>query len=142
VTKVWAILLLALTASAHAPASPKLPSLKEFNCLVKNIYYEARGESVAGKIAVGIVTMNRLRHIDYPDTICKVVYQSKQFSWTNTPMKKHKINAEEWQQSINAATAAFNSTKVFPATHYHNLTVRPAWGLRRIAQIGKHIFYV
>ena len=136
------MLLLALSASAHSPASPKLPSLKEFNCLVKNIYYEARGEPLVGKVAVGIVTMNRVRHIDYPDTICKVVYQSKQFSWTNVPMKKHKINTEEWQQSINAATAAFNSTKVFPATHYHNLTVRPAWGLRRIAQIGKHIFYV
>ena len=141
-TKLWAIFLLALSASVHAPAAPKLPSLKEFNCLVKNIYYEARGESLAGKVAVGIVTMNRVRHIDYPDTICKVVYQSKQFSWTNVPMKKHKINTEEWQQSINAATAAFNSTKVFSATHYHNLTVRPAWGLRRIAQIGKHIFYV
>ena len=140
--KVWALLLLALTISAHAPAAPKMPSIKEFNCLVKNIYYEARGESAAGKKAVGIVTMNRVRHDNYPKTICKVVYQRKQFSWTNKPMKKHEINKVEWQQSINAATAAYNSKKNFPATHYHNLTVSPAWGLKKLIKIGNHIFYV
>lgn len=140
--KLWAILLLALSISAHAPAAPKLPSIKEFNCLVKNIHMESRGESAEGKEAVGLVTMNRVRHENYPKTICKVVYQRKQFSWTNKPIKSGIINVEEWQQSINAATAAYNSKSTFPATHYHNLTVHPAWGLRRLIQIGRHIFYV
>ena len=140
--KILAVLLLALSASVQAPPSPKLPKLSEFNCLVKNIYYEARGESAEGKKAVGIVTMNRVRSLNYPKTICEVVYQRKQFSWTNKRMKKHKINEDEWQKSINAATAAYNTVESFDATHYHNLTVSPRWGLKKLIKIGNHRFYV
>lgn len=134
--------LLALTLlSANTPAAPKLPSKKEFTCLVKNVYHEARGESPQGKQAVAKVTLNRLKHRDYPKSICGVVYQKRQFSWTINPSKA-KINREDWLDSINAATKAYNSTKAFPATHYHNFTVNPKWGLKKIAVIGNHIFYI
>ena len=86
--------------------------------------------------------MNRVRSLNYPKTICEVVYQRKQFSWTNKRMKKHKINEDEWQKSINAATAAYNTVEPFEATHYHNLTVSPRWGLKKLIKIGNHIFYV
>lgn len=139
--KMLAASLLAISFSANAPAAPKLPSVKEFNCLVKNIYHEARGESYKGQKAVGLVTLNRVRDSRYPDTICKVVYQPWQFSWTTNYVSK-KINRKEWQQAINAATAAYNSTSRFRATHYHNLTVSPNWNLKKIAKIGNHIFYM
>ena len=34
----------------------------ELLCLAKNIYYEARGEPLQGKIAVAQVTLNRVTH--------------------------------------------------------------------------------
>ncbi len=52
------------------------------NCLAMNIYHEARGESVEGQRAVGLVTLHRVLARSYPDDICSVVYQPKQFSWT------------------------------------------------------------
>lgn len=139
--KIWATLLLALTIPAYAPAAPKLPNLKEFNCLVKNIYHEARGETKAGRVAVGLVTMNRLRDPRYPNTICKVVYQPGQFSWTADYKSSKKVNHNEWQLAVNAATAAYNSVSSFRATHFHNTSVNPKWKLTRIAKIGNHIFY-
>ena len=51
--------------------------INQMHCLATNIYHEARGESFAGKVAVGNVTLNRVNHIKYPDTICDVVYQAR-----------------------------------------------------------------
>ena len=51
-------------------------------CLALNIYYEARGQAVTDQQAVGHVTLNRVKSPKWPKTICSVVHQSGQFSWT------------------------------------------------------------
>jgi len=53
----------------------------EMHCLAKNIYFEARGETLEGKIAVANVTMNRVASSNYPNTLCGVVYQAKYSKW-------------------------------------------------------------
>ena len=45
-------------------------------CLAMAIYYEARGESEKGQIAVAQVIMNRVKSRKYPGSICNVVYQN------------------------------------------------------------------
>jgi len=51
-------------------------------CLATNIYHEARGESTVGKIAVGLVVLNRVENRKWPDSICEVVYEGpKRESW-------------------------------------------------------------
>lgn len=141
--KVLVACLLAFSFSANAPAAPNIPSLKEFNCLVRNISHEARGQPQAGKEAVGLVTMNRLRDPRYPNTICKVVYQPGQFSWTTDNTISKKVSSHEWQLAINAATAAYNSVSGFRATHFHNDLVKPYWAKKAkiVAFIGNHTFY-
>jgi spore germination cell wall hydrolase CwlJ-like protein len=54
----------------------------ELGCLVANIYHEARGEDALGQAAVAHVTLNRVRSPSYSDTVCGVVWQPGQFSWT------------------------------------------------------------
>ncbi|HIE75488.1 MAG TPA: cell wall hydrolase, partial [Gammaproteobacteria bacterium] len=54
----------------------------EVGCLALNIYHEARGESHDGQVAVAAVTLNRMQSASYPDTVCGVVWQPHQFSWT------------------------------------------------------------
>ncbi len=44
------------------------------------IYCEAQSEIYRGKLAVGIVVMNRVRSGKYPDTVKEVIYQKCQFS--------------------------------------------------------------
>ena len=55
---------------------PKEVSQKDLRCMAENIYYEAGGESYTGKLAVGHVVLNRKRDHRYPNSVCKVVYQS------------------------------------------------------------------
>ena len=58
--------------------------------LALNIYHEARGEGVMGKIAVAVVTLNRVGNDDFPDTIKEVITQHKQFSWYNKNKRSKK----------------------------------------------------
>lgn len=53
----------------------------ELDCLAKNIYHEARGESLQGKMAVANVTLNRVHSDKFPDTVCKVVHQAVYSTW-------------------------------------------------------------
>lgn len=125
-----------------APAHSTKADL-EFACLIHNVYHEARGESRKGKLAVALVTLNRVDNKNYPNSICGVVFQKYQFSWTIN-WKGSKIEPKQWQASKEAAFEAYMNRKAlgnFTATHYHNLTVRPKWGLKRITRIDNHIFY-
>lgn len=55
---------------------------RQLKCLVDNIYHEARGEGKKGMRLVADTTINRVLSDSFPDTICSVVYQDGQFSWT------------------------------------------------------------
>ena len=72
-------------------------------CLALNIYHESRNQSVAGQVAVGETTMNRVAHKHYPNNVCDVVYQkgkkSCAFSWTcdDKPDKPYEKSA--WEKS-------------------------------------------
>lgn len=124
-------------------SQPVLSLTPEFDCLARNVYYEARAEPRAGKLAVALVTLNRTEDKRYPKSICGVVYQKHQFSWTKN-YSRTKLNARQWQESKDAAMEAFMNRRIlgkFNATHFHNTSVSPNWGLTKVAKINNHIFY-
>jgi spore germination cell wall hydrolase CwlJ-like protein len=132
----------------------------EFICLVENIYFESKGESMRGKIAVGVVTLNRLKDPRYPKTICEVVKQGPvreswktrqdstlaadqrlynpirhrcQFSWWCDGYKERIKYDENWIDSVRAAKSALTGKYddlVDGATHYHAVYVTPEWANR------------
>jgi spore germination cell wall hydrolase CwlJ-like protein len=120
----------------------------ELNCLAENIYHEAAGESLAGKMAVGLVTLNRVRSGKFAKTICGVVNQrvggSCQFSWRCEP-KLVTRNNQQWRDSWRIATylmtiPAFDITA--GATYFHNQSVKPNWkNLNKTGRIDNHTFY-
>lgn len=129
---------------------------KEVNCLAKNIYYESRGEPSEGMVAVGVVTLNRVDHPQFPDTICDVVNQrtkSKegkvvcQFSWACMKMKGPKETDPIWLESLVIARDLLLGKykdfqlKYVNAFFFHNVSINPGWNLRKVARIGSHIFY-
>ena len=137
------LLMLAWLGLNCSNVSAKLP--KELECLTRNVYYESGNQSYKGKLAVALVTLNRVNHPNYPDTICKVVYQPMQFSWTkDSKLLATKVNNQQWFESFLAAKEAMSGSSAlgsFSATHFHNIWVDPKWGLKRVAKIGQHIFY-
>jgi spore germination cell wall hydrolase CwlJ-like protein len=129
--KMLIALLLALSANTYG--------MSNLSCLAENIYREARGEPFIGKLAVANVTLNRVKHPDYPKSICKVVFQPYQFSWT-TDFKKPEADKE----SYAIARMAINGYTInkFDAIYFHAKYVKPHWrNTVKVATIGNHIFY-
>ena len=125
---------------------------RDRKCLAQAIYYEARSEARVGQLAVADVVLNRVRNINYPDTICGVVFQGSerrtgcQFSFTCDGSMKAALNKRLWRQSDDLAGAVLAGVRVpvsRQATHYHADYVNPPWAqtLTPTAVIGTHKFY-
>ena len=56
--------------------SPVAVNSRDLRCLARAIYFEARGESTLGILAVGRVILNRVASKAYPNSVCRVVYQN------------------------------------------------------------------
>jgi spore germination cell wall hydrolase CwlJ-like protein len=59
--------------------------------LAKNIYYEAASEPEEGKVAVGLVTINRSISGNFPTSICGVVNQKTVYTVPHTITKVHMV---------------------------------------------------
>ncbi len=122
---------------------------QEVGCLALNIYHEGRGEPPRGRAAIAQVTMNRVRSRRFPDSICAVVWQSKQFSWTRLSHRYQEVrDRRAWRDSRIIAGLFLDGARMAQlgaATHYHAVTVRPSWtrdeNCRLITAIGGHLFY-
>lgn len=126
---------------------------KQHACLTRNIYFEAAGESLEGKIAVAQVTLNRVNSGKFPHSICEVVQQKTavnekticQFSWYCENYRDKKINKAKWDESTRAANMIIferhGNKKLKTALYFHNEEVSPVWKKRRLAKIGRHTFY-
>jgi spore germination cell wall hydrolase CwlJ-like protein len=121
-------------------------------CMAQAIYYEAALEPLSGQQAVAQTILNRLRHPDFPKSVCGVVYQGAeqatgcQFSFTCDGSRERAPVEPYWSQAEAVAAAAldgFVQPAVGSATHYHADYVFPRWGpqMVKIGQIGAHIFY-
>lgn len=131
----------------------------EVACLKANIYFEARGESFKGKAAVAQVTTNRVKDANYPNSVCKTVFQPKQFSWTHQLSwgqiqrimqgKVQHLKPADKEAYYDAAMLAEKGVKyeirVLPedVLHYHATSVNPRWAssFKKYAKIGKHVYY-
>lgn len=140
-----AICLAGLLFSVSTEA--KVNSLaNELRCLTENIYYESADQSNKGKAAVGYVTMNRVKK-NFAKSICGVVYQPSQFSWTND-RKRPKIHKELWDASNVIAMSILKGKIKDPtngALFFHRWDINPKWkrnkDIKFIAQIDEHKFY-
>ena len=119
----------------------------ELGCLALNVYHEGRGESLAGQSAIAAVTMNRVRSELYPDSVCRVVWQRKQFSWTHIAARHHVVtDFDAWEQALVIARLFLDGaqiSEVGTATHYHADTVEPYWMADNepVGKVGNHYFY-
>ena len=112
----------------------------EVRCLEAAIHHEAKGESLAGKLAVGNVVLNRVAAPAFPKSVCAVVKQNKQFSWYkgNDAALHTPVSHETKLAAREAMTTKRDNVLFFHATY-----VAPKWSnrLSRRYTIGNHIFY-
>lgn len=120
---------------------------RQIQCLAENAYFEAGNQSKKGMIAVSNVVMNRAEDKRFPSTPCGVVHQRTsrvcQFSWVCEGKKKIR----DWALYEKTKRVAENvylgnyGDVTNGAKFYHATYVSPGWNMRRVKQIGAHIFY-
>ena len=115
-------------------------------CLALVVYVEARGEPLDGQLMVAEVVLNRVAIEAYPDTVCDVAFDPKQFSGLNRPVDLGKILQDTaWETSVAVAYDALSgNTLGTKATHFHNHKVLPYWvdSMDKLGVYGKHTFYI
>lgn len=162
IVMVVAAILFNFSAYAGAGADADIPKIIDENkqpelyCMAQNIFFEAGTESYMGKVAVALVTMNRVKDSRYPNTICEVVKQGPtreswktrqtpdpndaefypiknmcQFSWYCDGKDDIPGNGVGWRTSQEIAFLVVQLGQwrglMEGATHYHATYVDPAW---------------
>ena len=133
-------------------AMPAATGGPDWECLAKALYFEARGETTAGQIAVAEVILNRVDHSRYPNTVCGVISQGS-----------HRMNACQFSFMCDGSPEVMSERAAYArmgkiarlmldgrprmltggATHYHATWVSPPWArrLERTVWIDDHLFY-
>ena len=119
---------------------------RELECLATGIYFESKGEPLAGQLAVGKVIANRSQSGGrFPGTYCGVLFQRGQFSFVHgghLPAVAH--SNRQWQTAVAIAKIVdqdLQESSVGNALFFHARYVSPGWRLKRVASIGNHVFY-
>jgi spore germination cell wall hydrolase CwlJ-like protein len=133
-------------------ALPKAQGGKSLTCLSEALYFEARGDTVKGQLAVAEVILNRVENPRYPDSVCGVINQGTgrkfacQFTYTCDGRAEVISEEKTYERLQKIAKLMLNDvpkTLTKGATHYHTKAVSPNWSrvYPRTATIGVHHFY-
>lgn len=121
------------------------PLDSEERCLAGAVYFESKGESLAGQLAVARVVIARAKSGRFPTTLCGVVYQKSQFSFVRGGgMPPIATGSTHWRNAVAISRIALENSWKSPvegALFFHARHVSPGWRLTRIGSIDNHIFY-
>ena len=153
----WSLVFFVVSMLASSPIHAKSPSemKKELRCLAQNVYFEAQGEPSSGQLAVALVTMNRVKSKRYPSTVCGVVWQRRQFSWTHDGKSDRPRDRRAWGHARQIANFIYHKYFNLPersraalditngALHYYAPGLaNPYWAKVKVVtrEIGGHVF--
>lgn len=133
---------LAQLVARHAATKSDTPDLE---CLAVAIYFESKGEPLAGQLAVARVIKNRSNSARFAKTYCGVIRQAGQFSFVRgggyPPIAR---SGTHWRTAVAIATVADRDLWEAPAADalfFHARRVSPSWRMTRVASVGNHVFY-
>ena len=134
----WLGIFLATVIISISP-SPARSISSEQDCLAKNVYFEARGEPRLDQVAVAHVTVNRAAARSFPRTVCGVVYQPGQFSWTRDSISNVPRETRAWNRSLQIAQEVLSEQEADPtdgAMYFWNPhRVSPPWARRMVTTL-------
>jgi len=114
-------------------------------CLAGAIYFESKGEPLAGQLAVANVIINRSKSGRFPADVCAVVKQRGQFSFVRGgQIPSIDESRAAWRTALAVAKIALEAAWDSPAPKalfFNTADRRPGGNVTRIAMIGNHVFY-
>jgi Cell Wall Hydrolase len=118
---------------------------RETHCLAGAVYFESKGETLPGQLAVARVVMARAKSGRFASTLCGVVYQKSQFSFVRgNSMPPINTGSTHWRNAVAISKIALSNSWKSPvegALFFHARHVSPGWRLTRLGAVDNHIFY-
>jgi N-acetylmuramoyl-L-alanine amidase len=118
---------------------------EETDCLARAVYWESKGEPLAGQLAVADVIINRAESGRFASTLCGVVRQRSQFSFVHGGyIPPAPQGSAQWRTAVAIARIARGNlagADAPQALFFHARYVHPGWHLTRVAALGNHVFY-
>lgn len=151
---IGAAIFMAISLMSTNPTykiNPEQVEIKEVFCLAQNIWFESRSSTYEDQMMVGFTTINRTRDRRYPESICEVVWDKEQFSWTHDGQSDSiKLDTpdrvQKWARIVELSILIMTNNiddVSNNATHYHAKYVSPGWSRRlvKVATVGGHHYY-
>lgn len=141
VLKIGSLALGLFLASTSYGASGWTDDLK---CLAKTIYHESRGEPYDGQVAVAYVVLNRSKSGKFPDKVCDVVLQPRQFHFSKV---KKIYDFEAYGQATTIASRVLSGEYEDPTkgalffAHHQAVKGRSVYKRYSKMKIGQHLFW-
>lgn len=120
-------------------------------CLIAALWHEGREfhREPDALWAIADVIQNRVADPRYPDDVCSVIYEPRQFSFTHdgvvdTPVIENAIDARAIEVVMDIAKRSMQGERLgIASTHYHTTSISPAWASAYAydGQLGSHRFY-
>ena len=113
-------------------------------CLAGAIYFESKGEPLAGQLAVAEVIINRAKSGRFPANVCAVVKQRGQFSFVRGGQIPTINAGTAYRTAIAVAKVALADAWNSPADkalYFNTPDRRPSVRAIKVASIGNHVFY-
>lgn len=138
-TQAFATLSAAVAAQDHPESADR-----ELHCLAVGVYYESKGEPLAGQLAVAEVILNRAGSGRFPRSVCGVLTQRGQFSFVRAGQLPTPPANAQWRKAMAVAQVAQKDlwdSPVENALFFHARYVSPRWKRPRVGTVGNHVFY-
>ena len=114
-------------------------------CLAGAIYFESKGEPLAGQLAVAEVILNRAASGRFPADVCGVVLQRGQFGFVRAgQIPTIDEDRPAYRTALAVARVALKDVWDSPAAsalYFNTPGRRPASRAVKIAAVGNHVFY-
>lgn len=118
---------------------------EETRCLAGAVYFESKGETLNGQLAVAKVVIARRDSGRFAGSLCGVVYQPSQFSFVRGGrMPTIPTASQDWKEAVAIAQIAMKDAWDSPvegALFFHARHVSPGWRMQRLAAVDNHVFY-
>lgn len=131
------------TLAAAVAAQPTGAASDELRCLAGAIYFESRGEPLAGQLGVAEVILNRAASGRFASGVCGVVTQRGQFSFVKGGRIPEIGDNPNYRTAVAVAKVAMAEVWESDASDalYFNARRAAGGGRARVASIGNHVFY-
>ncbi|SOB80467.1 Cell Wall Hydrolase [Sphingomonas guangdongensis] len=132
------------TLSAAVAAQDHAVDDRDLRCLAAGVFFESKGEPLAGQLAVAQTIINRSKSGRFASSICAVLTQRGQFSFVRGGTVPSAEGRAGWTTAVAVAKVAMRDLwdgAAEQALYFHARGRTPGWRAQKIAAIGNHIFY-